>query len=645
VTVAKSRFQTFVAIRYLVADPMPHISALALAFVGFFLVNAAWMTALIMFGLEPPQPHALLPTGSAGYETWVAVRNGCIGVAVFVLYVFLVRMFFTFYSTVSIVGLSIGGAALVVVLSVMNGFESDLRAKILGSNAHVQVSKEDGEFTEWEDVRARIERTRGVVASTPFATSEVVVAANSNYFNVVVKGIDVPSAVQVTDLAQVIRTQDDRPDPEALDRLEPLVDEGVQAPVVAPPSQPPAGPVIDPAPSDLPGGGAPIDYSAPDDSAGAGGGRDDAAIATDPRGAPELAPPLLDLGGEPPLGPDDGPPEGPTEGPIDDPALLDRLDEPMPPPPLADPAPADFAGGEPVDTAQPPADYSEPAAPVVRDPIGGKRRPSRVATLDGLLAGKELFKQIHLYVDQEVRLVSPLADPMNPDANGTPIPFNRDYRVAGMFYTGMYEYDLKLIYVSLESLQEFLRMGDAIDGIEVRIRDPEAVDSVVAALQKELGPTYRVQGWRELNRNLFSALKLEKIAMFLVLAIIILVASFSIVGTLIVTVVEKGKEIALLKTLGASDGGIVGVFVIQGLSIGLIGISLGVSIGLIGTFLLSRFGFPLNPDVYYIDRLPIEVDPLTVSLVFAAGIVISVAATIYPAVLAAQLRPAHGLKM
>lgn len=580
----KSRFQTFVATRYLVADPLPHVSRLALGFVGFFVIAAIALAAVVQFGLTPPQATTIFDPGSPHYASWVAARNGAIGIAVFIFYVFAVRCLFTFYSTVSIVGLSIGGAALVVVLSVMNGFESDLRAKILGSNAHVQISKDEGVFTEVAEVRAHLARIPGVVASTAFATSEVVIAANSNYSNVVVKGIDVESAVEVADLAKNIVDPEGRPDPEALKRLEPLVRDGAEAPTVVPPPASETGAVVDPAPDDLPGGGDPIDYSATGD-------------------------------GEPGA--------------------------------VVDPAPGDFAGGQPADEITP-DDYSA-GDPALDESGGGagaaRRRSSRVATLHGVLAGKELFKTIHLYFDQEVRLVSPLADPMNPDANGTPVPFNRDYRVAGMFYTGMYEYDLKLVYVSLESLQTFLRLGDAVDGIEVRIREPDDVDAVVAQIAHALGPTYRVQGWRELNRNLFSALKLEKIAMFLVLAIIILVASFSIVGTLIVTVVEKGKEIALLKTLGASDGGIVFVFVYQGLMIGVIGITLGVAIGLGVSWLLASFGFPLDPNVYYMDRLPIEIDPVMVGLVFSAGIVISVAATIYPAILAAQLRPAHGLKM
>jgi len=583
---ARSRFQTFVALRYLMAHPR-HFSRLALvpALIGLGLGFAIVMFA--SHGLEAPNPRSLVETGSPYRRLVMQIGGGCMGVGALLFYVFCIRWFFTFYSTVSVVGVSIGCSALVIVLSVVNGFESDLRQKILGSNAHIQISKDDGEFTEWEDLRARIDRVPGVVASTPFATSEVVVAANSNYYNVIIKGIDVASAVKVTKLEKNLEKED------GLRNLEPLIaDESEPAPVQA--GSPPPGPdAIDPAPADLPTGGDPIDYSDPD---------------------------------------------------------ADALD--APPAPVLDPAPTDFAEGAELDDEVAPRDFSTgPIDVQIRDLKPGDlptKRPvvgsPRIATLSGVLVGRELVKQIHLYVGQEVRLVSPLVDPMNPDANGSPIPFNRDYRVAGIFYTGMYEYDLKLVYVTLDSLQRFLRLGDAIDGIEVRLEHADDVDVMVGRLQKELGPTYRVQGWRELNRNLFSALKLEKIAMFLILAIIIIVASFSIVGTLIMTVVEKARQIALLKTLGASDLGIVLVFVIQGSLIGLIGGTLGLIIGLSGCAYLIRVGYGIPAEVYYIEQLPVQIDGATVALVFVSALVISFAATIYPSILGAQLRPAVGLK-
>ncbi len=582
----RSRFQLFVALRYLVAHPT-HVSRLALIVAAVIGVAAVVLFGVHEIFLTPPDPRSLVPKGDPEYYDVVLARQICTGVALFVLYVFVVRMVFTFYSTVSIVGVSIGSAALVLVLSIMNGFESDLRSKILGSNAHIQIGKVDGEFIEWPEIRAKVDQLPGVVASTPFATSEVVIAANSNYFNVVVKGIDVESAIKVTDLKRNLKDPEGFQFGDSLERLAPQVADD-PPPLVEPDPVPAPSdePLIDPAPDDMPGGGAAVDYSG-------GGAADEPDEVDDDRVFPET-----------------------------------------------DKAPDDFAGGEGEDDEpMPPAiDYSQPARRTVRS------SGQRIQSLPGVLVGRELVKQIHCYTDQEVRLVSPLADPMNPDATGTPIPYNKDYRVAGQFFTGMYEYDLKLVYVSLESLQQFLRMGDAVDGIEVRISDPDNVAGVVDEIQAALGPEYRVQGWQELNRNLFSALKLEKIAMFMVLAIIILVASFSIVSNLIMTVVEKGREIALLKTLGAGDGGIILVFVIQGFLIGVVGTTLGVVAGVIGSWRIAVDGIPINRDVYYIDRLPIELDLFTVGLVFVAGLVISVAATIYPALVASDLRPAQGLK-
>ncbi len=263
-----------------------------------------------------------------------------------------------------------------------------------------------------------------------------------------------------------------------------------------------------------------------------------------------------------------------------------------------------------------------------------------MAILPGILVGQELVKQIHLYPGQEVRIVSPLGE-MTPQGRTF---YTRFYRVAGRFYTGMYEYDLKFVYVDMASLQAFLNLGDQANGLEIRVRDPERAGEVRERLQKKLGDGYRVQDWQELNRSLFSALKLEKIAMFLVLGIIIVVASFSIIGTLIMVVIEKAREIALLKTLGSSDRGVMQVFVSQGFFIGLVGTLSGVALGLTSSLLLAGFGFPLDPDVYYMDRLPVRVEWGSVAMVAAAGILISAAATIYPALIAARLRPAEGMR-
>jgi lipoprotein-releasing system permease protein len=549
------------------------------------------------------------------------------------------RAFFTFFTTVPIGGVWIGTSALVMVLAVMSGFESDLRDKILGSNAHLQIAREDGDFVEWREVKAKIDKIPGVVASTPFAVSEVVVAANNQPQNVIIKGIDPKTVGGVTDLVSDIEG-----DPDAIKRLDPIIDDSHDLRV---PQRPWTGTTVDPAPDDLPTPGAPIDFSGDSADAGsagsaavpdhdAGQGRHHAGSAAPGSAAPGSAAPGSAGEVEPPE---------PFGG--DAQQVRGRPDrrQPAVPATVIDPPPPDL-----VQSDDGPADYSRPdyvpdsVVKVIDVPFDSPAVSRRTQALPGILVGKELVKQTHLYVGQEVRVVSPLSDPANPDATGTPIPFNRDYRVAGKFFTGMYEYDLKYVYVTLGSLQEFLDRGDTVDGIEVRVSNPDDTDAFVAKFQATFGPHYRVQDWKELNRSLFSALKLEKIAMFLVLGIVILVASFSIIGNLIMVVVEKAREIALLKTLGASDIGVMQLFAIQGLMIGLIGTVLGIATGLLGCWGAKRYGLPLNPDVYYIDKMPIHVDPASVLAAASAGILISIAATIYPAVVAARVRPAAGMR-
>lgn len=510
------------------------------------------------------------------------------------------RAFFTFFTTVPIGGVWIGTSALVMVLSVMSGFETDLREKILGSNAHIQVTREDGDFVEWRTIKDRIDKIPGVVASTPYAVSEVVIAAHNNGMNVIIKGIDPKTVGTVTDLISDLEDRD------AMNRLDPLVEDTDDRSV---PQKAHDKNVVDPPPDDMPTGGDPIDFS--------GRGSGSAGSATTGAAPTQL---------EPPPALDDEPKPAAVDPPPDDFVTSDET-------------PRDFSGRDHDD------DYA-PISVVDIEPSVSRRTQA----LPGVLVGRELVKQTHLYTGEEVRVVSPLSDPSNPDATGTPIPFNRDYRVAGIFYTGMYEYDLKYVYVSLDSLQDFLDRGDTVDGIEIRIEDPDDTDDYVPTsdheglIREALGPGYRVVDWRELNRSLFSALKLEKIAMFLVLGIVILVASFSIVGNLIMVVVEKAREIALLKTLGASDVGVTQLFAIQGMMIGLIGTILGIATGLLGCWAGKQFGLPLNPDVYYIDKLPIHVDPQSVAAAAAAGILISIAATLYPAFLAARVRPAAGMR-
>jgi lipoprotein-releasing system permease protein len=595
---------TLVLLAAMIGYLLRHSKPALYTFIGGVVLSAL-MEVAIRFLITPPHnPFEEAIYHAPLWVIWtVLITKVAAGVvAGLALFFGSLRAIYTFFTTVPLGGVWIGTSALVCVLSVMSGFETDLREKILGSNAHIQITREEGDFVDWRAAKAKIDKIPGVVASTPYAVSEVVIAANNNGMPVLIKGIDPASVGKVTDLIS------DLEDPEAMQRLAPLVEDPHDRSVPQAPK--PSGSVLDPPPDDMPNGGDPIDFSPPADA--------DVRPDDDTLGSKHKD----TFGG-------------------DAKDILDDVGK------VSDPPPADM-----LTTDAPPVDYSDPDAPdvhVVDVPLE-PALSRRTQALPGILVGRELVKQTHLYTGEEVRVVSPLSDPSNPDATGTPIPFNRDYRVAGVFFTGMYEYDLKYVYVTLDSLQDFLDRGDAVDGIEVRITDPDSTGAYVQTddgpgkIREVLGPGYRVVDWRELNHSLFSALKLEKVAMFLVLGIVILVASFSIVGNLIMVVVEKGREIALLKTLGASDAGVMQLFAIQGLLIGVIGTLLGLVTGLVACWAGKKFGLPLNPDVYYIDRLPIHVDPQSVIAAAAAGVVISIAATFYPAMLAARVRPATGLR-
>jgi lipoprotein-releasing system permease protein len=280
-------------------------------------------------------------------------------------------------------------------------------------------------------------------------------------------------------------------------------------------------------------------------------------------------------------------------------------------------------------------------------PLGDDLDPAVRAAIDtpplrpGLVVGRELAKTLHVYVGDEVTLVSPLGDlgPMGV------MPKTRKFRIAAIFYSGMYEYDATHVYATLAEAQNYFATPGEITTIEVKVEDAENADRwtplVAAAVDRA---DLRVRDWREINKNLFSALKLERIATFLILSIEIIVASFCIVCTLLLMMTEKAKEISILKALGATDGAVLRMFMTEGVIIGGIGTLLGVATGLALCTGLSWFGLRLDPDVYYIDKLPIEVSGLDYGAVTLAALTICTIATLFPAKQAAALRPVDGLR-
>ncbi|VAX31685.1 Lipoprotein releasing system transmembrane protein LolC/LolE [hydrothermal vent metagenome] len=263
------------------------------------------------------------------------------------------------------------------------------------------------------------------------------------------------------------------------------------------------------------------------------------------------------------------------------------------------------------------------------------------STLPGIILGSELSNTLGAYMGDEINVISPVQDlgPMGM------LPRVRKFRVVGLFEVGMYEYDTNLALTSLKAAQEFFRTGDAVTGIELRINDIYSAPEVRERIQEVLGPPFYARDWMQMNKNLFSALKLEKFTMFVILTLIILVASFNIISTLIMNVIEKEREIAILKAMGATNRAIMAIFIFQGLMIGLAGTTIGVTGGYLLGWLLNTYEIiKLPSDVYYLSSLPVKMELSDFLAVSLSAIGISFLATIYPAYQAAKLNPVEPLR-
>ena len=263
--------------------------------------------------------------------------------------------------------------------------------------------------------------------------------------------------------------------------------------------------------------------------------------------------------------------------------------------------------------------------------------------LPGVVIGAEMAKMLNVQVGAQIRLISPNLEVLTPLGAA---PKSLGFRVAAIFSSKMYEYDARHIYVSLAAAQEFLALGaQEISGLQLRCQDPEQSHAVGVAARAQAGlPKLVALDWKERHQTLFSALKLERVVAFVVLVFIILVASFSIVNTLTMSVLEKEREIAILKTMGAHDSGIMKIFLVQGLLIGGFGTLMGAVAGIGSMKLLEHFGFWIPGDVYYIDSLPVRLHGGDVVLVLLAAFLIVWDFAVFPALRGAGVEPAWGLR-
>ncbi len=268
------------------------------------------------------------------------------------------------------------------------------------------------------------------------------------------------------------------------------------------------------------------------------------------------------------------------------------------------------------------------------------------AFVPGIILGQELARNLGVIENDIIYLISPRGM-ISPIGH---IPAMKRFRVRGLFESGMYEYDTSLAYVHLKDAQSILHIGDSVTNIGVRVKDIYKADNIAENIAANLNQKYKTgsywaRDWMQMNRNLFSALKLEKRAMFIILTLIVLVAAFNIASSLIMMVMGKTKDIAILKAMGATDKSIKRIFVFKGMIIGLTGTVLGMCLGLTGCILLKHYKFIKLPgDIYYFTTLPVKLEALDVFVIVSAAMIICYLATLYPARQASKLNPVEAIR-
>jgi len=390
--------------------------------------------------------------------------------------------FISLITILSVAGVTVGVMALIVVIAVMAGFESDLKQRILGVESHIVLMRHDGSFSGYEKISKQINEFQGVEAATPFIYSQIMLRSSTGVSGAVLRGIDPESAGSVI---KILKN-----------------------------------------------------------------------------------------------------------------SVLQNLKQ-------------------------------------------IQRQGNSKTFVPGIILGKELARNLGVLKGDAVYLISSrgMISPIGY------LPAMKRFEVVGLFESGMYEYDGSLAYIDLEDAQKILNMKGSVTGIEVRVDDIYNARNIAKKIVSELGFPYWARDWMRMNHNLFSALKLEKTVMFIILALIVLVAAFNIASTLIMMVMGKTKDIAILKAMGAMDSSIRKIFIYKGMIIGAVGTLLGVCLGFIICKLLEKYKFIQLPgDVYYISTLPVRLEALDVFMIASAAMVICFLATLYPASQASKLNPIEAIR-
>lgn len=389
------------------------------------------------------------------------------------------QAFISLITILSVAGVAVGVMALIIVIAVMAGFESTLKHRILGADAHVLVMRHGGPFEDYEKVVNQIRNIKGVEAAAPFVYTQAMIRSSNGISGAVIRGVQPEWAGKV-----VTRLKED-----ALKRI-----------------------------------------------------------------------------------------------------------------------------------VKSPGDTDE---------------------VPKVILGKELSDKLGVLKGDPVYLISPrgMVSPIGH------MPVMKRFETADLFESGMYEYDATLAFIHITDAQRMLRIGDSVTGIEIRVKNIMNSDKISRAITKELGFPFWARDWREMNHNLFSALKLEKTVMFIILSLIILVAAFNIASSLIMMVMEKTKDIAILKAMGATNRSIRRIFVLKGMVIGGIGTFIGVCLGSLMCVLLKEYQFiKLDQKVYIMSELPVQLEFFDVGVIALAAVLICFLATLYPAHQASKLNPVEAFR-
>ncbi len=556
------------------------------------------------------------------------------------------RTFVSVGTAFAILGVTLGVAALAIVMSVTGGFQEQFREKVLGVNAHVLVLKYSIDFREYRDIMAKAGAAKGVIGVAPFIINPMMIThGDRTATGVLLKGVDPVAMQAVLDLPKHITEPEipkgtpesaragmvaktllelRRPGAKPPERSAPDFRDYF-APIPPPPAPPASGsPMHDAAH----GSAVPDDMPEPAMSAHSQTGLEEAiakSVADHERATAIAAANAALEPRKPGASPDLGAPFA---------ALSAR---PLPKDaPLGDILPS---GG--YHSVLPPDDFALPDS-IDPDPCANAQAAS---ALPGVIIGKTLGKQLGVGLGDCLQITSPTIGTMSFGSMGGRPPIAKQFRVIAVFEAGFDQYDSKLVYTDLYEAQAFYDQGDSVTGVEMKVDDIDHARAIATNIDHLLANgLYHTMDWKELNHGLFTALFIQQLGMSFVLGLIIVVAAFTVVATLIMVVLDKKKEIAILKALGARDAAILRVFLYQGFIIGVIGTAAGLAIGYIGCKVLVVYGFPLDPKVYFISKLPVNLRPTEFLITGAVAIVVCLVATIFPALYAADLRPADGLR-